>query len=48
MLRKVGFEEEGRLKGAVSKFGKTCDLIVFGQVRAGLEVTTDAPTEADD
>jgi [ribosomal protein S5]-alanine N-acetyltransferase len=45
VLQKIGFVEEGRLRAAISKMGKTCDMIVFGQVRDTLEITTAAPAE---
>lgn len=47
VLRKLGFVEEGRLRAAVFKMGKRCDLIIFGQIRPGLEITTTAPSEIE-
>ncbi|ETN45602.1 uncharacterized protein HMPREF1541_09434 [Cyphellophora europaea CBS 101466] len=43
VLLKLGFTQEGRLKAAVYKMGRRCDLLVFGLTRPGLEIASDPP-----
>lgn len=43
LLRTLGFKEEARLRAAVYKFGKRCDLHMFGLVKDGIEVDTEPP-----
>lgn len=43
VLKKIGFEEEGRSRAAVFKFGKRCDLLRFGMVREGITIDDEAP-----
>lgn len=47
VLRKLGFVEEGRLRAAVFKLGKRCDLILHGLIREGLEDSTTTAPDSD-
>lgn len=43
VLKKIGFEEEGRSKAAVFKFGKRCDMLHFGLVQEGITIDDEPP-----